>query len=172
MAGILSELESMSSINDVSLIGLPAYESEVVIDAIHEECSSDEEFVSVLESASTEMALFGVIDKPEIAVEAVKKIQVDNWKVARFNRIVARTAIRMAMINNDALYTKYKKYRDLLLEVRAKIYQKYGAKARVEAKKIIKNARAKAMNMTSATGKDVTAKIDSAIARSESGSKA
>ena len=77
----------------------------------------------------------------------------------------------MAMVNNDPLYTKYKMYRDKLLEVREKIYVKYGSKAKVEAKKIIKNSRNKAANMNSAAGKDIVAKMDTQIAKAEKSDK-
>ena len=110
------------------------------------------------------MALYDLISSEDIATEVVKKIQVTDWKSANFNRIARRTAIRMAMINGDPLYTKYKKYRDLTLAAREKIYKKYGAKAKVEARKIIKNARNKAANMSGATGKSVTDKMDQEIA--------
>ena len=71
------------------------------------------------------------------------------------------------MLNNDALYAKYRKYRDLLLEVREKIYTKYQAKAKVETRKIIKNARNKAANMNSTAGKSITEKMDQQIAEAE-----
>lgn len=171
MAGILEALSGQRAPEDCSVIGIPAVESEIVLMALESECNTPEELIHLMETGATEMALYGIIDKPEIATEAVKKIEVENWKAANFNRIAKRTAIRMAMVNGDALYTKYKKYRDLLIEARDKIYVKYGAKAKVEARKIIKNARAKATNMNSATGKDVTAKIDRAIAGAEAQAK-
>lgn len=171
MAGILEELSGVANPDDCTVIGNPAIESEIVLIALESECNSPEELVQLMSEGAMEMAMFGVIDKPEIATEAVKKIQVENWKEANFNRIAKRTAIRLAMVNNDALYTKYKMHRDKLIGFRDAIYKKYGAKAKVEARKIIKNARNKAANMTSATGKDVTSKIDHAIANAEARSK-
>lgn len=171
MAGILEELSGVKDPNSCTVIGDAAFESEVVLMALEGECQTPEELTQLIETGATEMAMYGLINNPQVATEAVKKIQIDNWKEANFNRIAKRTAIRMAMVNGDALYTKYKKYRDLLIENRDKIYKKYGAKAKVEARKIIKNARNKAANMTSATGKDVTAKIDKAIAGAEARAK-
>ena len=113
------------------------------------------------------MALYDIISDAELATEAAKKIVVQDWKAASFARLSKRTAIRLAMVNNDTLYTQYKKYRDLLLATRDKIYTKYGAKANMEAKKIIKNARNKAANMNSNAGKDITSKIDAQIAKAE-----
>lgn len=171
MAGILEALSGIADPEQVTVIGNPAIESEITLLALEAECATPEEFSQLIVDGAMEMAMYGVIDKPEVATEAVKKIVVDNWKQANFNRIAKRTAIRMAMVNQDALYTKYKLYRDKLIDMRDKIYKKYGAKAKVEARKIIKNARNKAANMTSATGKDVTAKIDNAIASAEAKSK-
>ncbi len=171
MSGIMSELQQMVTAEDATVIGNAAIESEIVLTAIRNECESDEEFSALLESAGTEMALYDVISDADIATEAAKKIVVKDWKAVNFDRIAKRTAIRMAMVNNDPLYTKYKKYRDLLIETREKIYVKYGNKAKVEAKKIIKNARNKAANMNSAAGKDITAKMDVQIAKAEKSAK-
>ena len=171
MPGIMSELQNMCSVEDATVIGDAAIESEIVLTAIRNECASDEEFATLMEAAGTEMALYDVISDANIATEAAKKIVVKDWKEANFNRLWRRTAIRMAMINNDNLYQKYRKYRDLLLDVREKIYVKYQSKAKVEAKKIIKNARNKAANMNSTAGKDITAKMDAQIAKVESASK-
>ena len=167
MSGIMSELQQMSTVEDATVIGNAAVESEIVLTAIRNECANDEEFSALLESAGTEMALYDVISDADIATEAAKKIVIQDWKAANFNRIAKRTAIRMAMLNGDSLYTKYKKYRDLLIETREKIYLKYSNKAKVEARKIIKNARNKAANMNSNAGKDIVKKIDAQIAQAE-----
>lgn len=164
--GIIEDIKNFSPA-DTSVLGNAAVESEVVMNALRNGCSSDEEFAALLESAGTEMALYGLISDENIATEVVKRIQVNDWKSANFNRICRRTAIRLAMLNNDALYAKYRKYRDLLLEVREKIYTKYQAKAKVETRKIIKNARNKAANMNSTAGKSITEKMDQQIAEAE-----
>ena len=167
MSGIMSELQQIKTVEDATVIDNPAIESEIVLTAIRNECESDEQFSALLEAAGTEMALYDVISDADMATEAVKKIVIQDWKAVNFNRIAKRTAIRMAMVNGDAMYTKYKKYRDLLIETREKIYVKYGSKAKVEARKIIMNARNKAANMNSKAGKDITSKIDAQIAKSE-----
>jgi hypothetical protein len=165
--GIMEDIKNFSPM-DTSVIGNPAVESEIVMNALRSACASDEEFAALLESAGTEMALYGLLSDENIATEVVKKIQVNDWKTANFNRICRRTAIRLAMINNDALYTKYRKYRDLLLEVREKIYVKYQSKAKSETRRIIKNARNKAASMNSAAGRSITEKMDQQIAEAES----
>ena len=64
---------------------------------------------------------------------------------------------------NDPLYRKYKKYRDLFIEARNGIYQKYGAKAKTESRKIIQNAKRKSANIETKTGKSITEKMDAQI---------
>ncbi len=168
MSGILNNLENMTISDNIGNNKLdPLMESEIVLSAIRNECGSDEEFSNLLDSAATEMALYGVISDADMATEAAKRVVIKDWKTANFNRIAKRTAIRLAMVNNDALYIKYKKYRDLLIDTREKIYVKYSAKARKEAKRIIMNARNKAANMNSNAGKDITHKIDAQIEKAE-----
>ena len=163
MAGILESLNAMKTPDDITLEGNGLLESEIVLTAIRESCSSDEEFASLMDDAATEMALYGVIEDAEVATEAAKRIVITDWKAANFNRIQKRTAIRLAMINNDQLYAKYRKYRDLFLLARENIYKKYGAKAKQETKKILMNARRKSANMPSPSGNSIVDKIDKQI---------
>lgn len=169
--GIMSELENMVSVEDATIIGNAALESEVVLAAIRNECESDEEFAALMESAATELALYDVISDADIATEATKKIVIKDWKSVNFDRIAKRTAIRLAMVAHDNLYTKYRFHRDKLIDVRNQIYKKYGNKARKEAKRIIMNARNKSANMNSKSGKDITSKIDKQIAKAEAKKK-
>ena len=163
MAGILESLNAMKTIDEITLEGNGLLESEIILTAIRESCGSDEEFANLMDDAATEMALYGVIEDAEVATEAAKRIVVTDWKAANFNRIQKRTAIRLAMINNDQLYAKYRKYRDLFLQARENIYKKYGAKAKQETKKILMNARRKSANMPSPSGKSIVDKIDKQI---------
>lgn len=163
MAGILESLNAMKTIDEITLEGNGLLESEIILTAIRESCGSDEEFANLMDDVATEMALYGIIEDAEVATEAAKRIVVTDWKAANFNRIQKRTAIRLAMINNDQLYAKYRKYRDLFLQARENIYKKYGAKAKQETKKILMNARRKSANMPSPSGKSIVDKIDKQI---------
>lgn len=163
MAGILESLQNMPSIDDLTLEGHGLIESEIVLTAIRESCNSDEEYAELMDEVATEMALYGVIEDADVATEAAKKIVITDFKAANFNRIQKRTAIRLAAINNDALYAKYRKYRDLFLQAREAIYKKYGSKAKQETKKILINARRKSANMPSPAGKSIVDKIDKQI---------
>ena len=157
MAGIMESLNAMKTPEEVTLEGKNLLEDEIILTAIRESCGSDEEFAQLMDDAAVEMALYNVISDADIATEATKKIIVTDWKAANFNRI------RLAMINNDALYAKYRKYRDLFLQAREGIYKKYGAKAKQETKKILMNARRKSANMPSPSGKSIVDKIDKQI---------
>lgn len=163
MAGILESLQNMTTIDDLTLENNGLLETEIILTAIRESCGSDEEFAELMNEAATEMALYGVIDDAEVATEASKKIIITDFKAANFNRIQKRTAIRLAMINNDQLYAKYRKYRDLFMQTREAIYKKYGNKAKQETKKILMNARRKSANMPSPSGKSIVDKIDKQI---------
>lgn len=163
MAGILESLQNMTTIDDLTLENNGLLETEIILTAIRESCGSDEEFAELMDEAATEMALYGVIDDAEVATEASKKIIITDFKAANFNRIQKRTAIRLAMINNDQLYAKYRKYRDLFMQTREAIYKKYGNKAKQETKKILMNARRKSANMPSPSGKSIVDKIDKQI---------
>ena len=61
MDGILAEMSSMKGADDVNVVGIPAIESEIVLEAIRVECDSDEEFASLMEAAGIEMGLYGVV---------------------------------------------------------------------------------------------------------------
>lgn len=163
MSGILESLNNLKTPDEVSLEGQSLLESEITLSAIRESCGSDEEFATLIEDAATEMALYDVISDAEIATEASKKIVITDFKAANFNRIEKRTAIRLAMINDDQLYHKYRKYRDLFLQAREAIYKKYQAKAKQETRRIIMNSRRKAANMSSPAGKTIVDKIDKQI---------
>lgn len=53
----------------------------------------------------------------------------------KISRAVGNLSIKMAKQNNDSLYKKYKKHRDLYKDLKAKIIKKYGPKVRSQARK-------------------------------------
>ena len=148
---------------EIGMLMAEGYSEEDIMRCVEPLSCSDEEFANLMDECATEMALYGVIDDAEVATEASKRIVITDFKAANFNRIQKRTAIRLAMINNDQLYAKYRKYRDLFLLARENIYKKYGAKAKQETKKILMNARRKSANMPSPSGKSIVDKIDKQI---------
>lgn len=158
---ILDQLDAMVTIDEVSLLGDSAMESEIFMEALREECTP-EEYNAIMEDSAVEMALYGLIDDADVAMEANRTI-VKMSKQGSFNRIEKRAAIRLAQKAQDSLYEKYAKYRKLFIEFRDKIYQKYGTKAKTEAKKILQNSRRKATSMPSAAGKSIVDKMDVSI---------
>lgn len=168
--GILYDLDS-EYCQDVSVIGDPTIESEIVLTALRDECSSNEEFANLVNSSAIEMSLYGVIDDADVAMETVKKIVIKDYKKVNFNRIQRRTAIRLAMKANDAEYRKYRKHRDLMIEARNRIYVKYGARAKSESRRIIQNAKRKSSNIESSQGKSITEKMDAQIKKASADDK-
>lgn len=163
MASIKESLESIAPAGEATLEGNPLYESEIILAAIRESCGSDEEYVQLIKDMAIEMQVYDVIEDGNVALEAMKKIVVKDFRHANFNRIKCRTAIRLAKVNNDPAYRLYRKHRDLFLQSREKIYMKYKAKAEKEARRILKNAARKSGNMTSVQGKVVTDKLNKQI---------
>ena len=50
-------------------------------------------------------------------------------KQRKIKMAIARVAVQLAKEKGDPLYDKYQKYRQLYLEAKAKIVEKYGPKA-------------------------------------------
>lgn len=138
-----------------------ADESMIFLSALRDECTEDEYKALVTEGA-TEMELYGLIDTADIATEAQKNIVRLN-KLANFNKVQKRTAIRLAANAKDQLFEKYSKFRKLMIMYRVKIYQKYGNKAKSEARKIISNSHRKASAMHSTTGNTISQKMDNQV---------
>lgn len=147
-------------VDSISLEGTGA-EAEIFLTALRDECTP-EEFNAIVTEAATELELYGLIDSADIATEAQKNIVRLN-KAAVFNRTQKRTALRLAERAKDQLFDKYSKFRKRMIEYRLKIYDKYGNKAKSEARKIIANSRRKASAMKSSTGKTITDKMDKQI---------
>lgn len=160
--GLLSDLNMPASIDDLT-IDDPATESSIILAAIRENCTTDEEFNDLINDAAVEMAIYGIIDDADAAMEASRRIIIKDSKAADLNRIQGKVAIALAKKAGDSLFTKYKKYRDLMLDAKGKINAKYGARAKTEAKRIMMNSKRKASNLESKSGKSINEKIDREI---------
>lgn len=160
-------------------------EAVIFLEALREECT-DDEYVDLLKNCAYEMAVVGLIPNPEvcthvlesmftpedlngseylgIAEEGVrKKIVIDDWRHANFNRIQKRTALRMAHRDGFSAAAKYDKYRKLMIQERNKIYDRYLNKARSVTKQIIRNSKNKASNISTPGGTSITKKMDQQI---------
>ena len=168
----LKDLLGLGS-NDVEDATLTeADESMIFLTALRDECTP-EEFEEIVTKNATTLEAYGLISKADIATEAQRNIVKLN-NVASFNRIQKRTAIRLAAESNDQLYEKYAKFRKLMIEYRVKIYQKYGNKAKSEARRIISNAGRKAKAIPSSVGnvgKSIGEKMDNAVKKFNSDKK-
>lgn len=162
-AGVMETLRLKPTPMEVTLENDATLESEIVLSAIRESCGSDEEFANLMDEAATEMALYGVIDDADVAMEAAKRVVIKDYKAATYNRLEKRTAVRLAKYANDPLYKKYHTYREKFLETREAIYKKYANASKKETKKILMNARRKSANMPSPSGKTIVDKIDKQI---------
>lgn len=138
----------------------PAEESELFLVALQDECSSNEEFMSIVNESATEFGLYGLIGNVEEAMEATKKIIVKVTTQEVLNRVQKRTCIRLAAKDQSQFYKKYKFHRTKMIEYRLAIYQRYGSRAKPIAKKAIQNARNKAK---AAGNVDIAAKMDRQI---------
>lgn len=52
----------------------------------------------------------------------------------KYGALGASFAINMAKKNNDPLYKKYKRYRDMFIDQKKKIIEKYGSRGRMQAR--------------------------------------
>lgn len=147
----------------------PADESVYFLDTLMEECSSLEEFQAIVTENAVDFQLYGLIDDAEAAIEAVKKITIEDWKHVNFNRLVHRECIRLAKKNNDPNYGKYAMFREKMRGFRTKIFARWESKAKVNVRKALQNSKNKAANINTNTGKKVTAQLNNAIKRAESG---
>jgi len=138
-----------------------ADESMIFLSALKDECT-DDEYKALVTEGATEMELYGLVDSADIATEAQKNIVRLN-KLANFNKVQKRTAIRLAAAAKDQMFDKYSKFRKLMIQYRIKIYNKYGNKAKSEARKIISNSHRKASSMHSENGKTIAQKMDNQV---------
>ena len=146
-----------------------ATESSMFLDIIMESCDSMEEFQDLVNESAYEWEMYGLIDDAKSALEATKIMKVENWKEKNRKRLINRECIRVSMKKDDPLYKKYKKFRDAMREFREKIFTKYEAIATRNVRQAQQNSKHKAANMHTAGGRDVNARINKAMARSESG---
>ena len=147
----------------------PADEAAIFLAALEDVCTVEEFNELVMESA-TELALFGLIENPDIVTEA-KKIVYKQTKEMNMNREEGKAALRIAKSLDTPEWKQYKKHREAMLEAKEKIYAKHGSKAKQEAKRVINNSKRKASAMNSVTGKTIVDKMDKKINEMEKKSK-
>lgn len=148
------------NVDDITLDA--ADESAIFLAALQDTCTPEEYQQLVLEN-TTELALYGLIDDPDIVTEAAKIVKHKITKQENLNREQSKAALRLAKKADSSEWKKYEKGRKMMLEAKAKIFQKYASRAKAEAKQVLKNSKRKASSMPSVTGKTITQKMDKKI---------
>lgn len=144
-------------------------EAAILLDTIASECETQEEFENLIMESAAEMELYGLIPDAQAAMEAMKVLKIDNWKIKKRNRAVNRECIVLAKNANDPIYKKYKINRDKMRVNRAKIFKKYEAKAKAHVRKAMTNSKAKASSMNTPAGKSLTARLNASMSKSVNG---
>lgn len=146
-----------------------AAEATIFLDTVRESFESDADFVQYVQENAVEWELYGLIPSASRALEAIKTLKIEDWKMKNRQRLIRRECIRIACKRNDPLYAKYKKYRDLMRTFRQKIFDKYEQKAKANVMKARNNSSAKASNIATSTGKDLKKRVDTSKQTSEKG---
>lgn len=158
-------MDFIESLNVDNVHLTQADESAIVLEALQDSCT-EEEWKVIMENL-TELELYGIIANEniqEIATEA-KRIVIKETKQMDLNREQSKAAFRLAKNANAMCWKKYKKARTKMLAARQEIFEKYGPKAKMEARRVIMNARKKSSNMNgnTVTGKTISDKLDSKV---------
>lgn len=149
---------------DTSVMESARESSLMFLSALREEFPTTESFTEFVKENATEMELYGLIDNAQEVMEAYSsKMVVKFTKAATFNRQQKRACITLARANNDPNYKKYAMHRAKMIEAREAMYDRYGSKAAMAAKKSMMNAKKKASSMNSSTGNDIVKKMDKQI---------
>ena len=156
---VMNFLET-ASIEDVKLT--PADEAAIFLAALEDACETPEEFNQLVMENATELELYQLIPDASIVTEA-KKIVYKQTKAMNLGREQSKAALRMAKNANTADWKKYQRGRQMMLEARENIFNKFQGKAKQEAKKVVSGAKRKASSMNSTTGKSITEKMDKKI---------
>ena len=146
-----------------------AAEAAIFMDTVRESFDNDADFVEYVSENAVEWELYGLIPSASRALEAIKTIKVGDWKQKNRQRLIRRECIRIACAKKDPNYIKYKKYRDLMRTYRQKLFDKYETKAKSNVLKAANNSVAKASNIKTTSGANLTNRVKSAKTVSEKG---
>ena len=147
-----------------------AVESAVFIDDIIDSFGDDVEACEqYIGDHSAEWELHGLIEDSAVAMEAVKRIQIDNWKQVNFERLWKRQALRQAAAKNNQAWKKYHYHREEMRKYREEIFQREGPTAKRIVKQSRNNSRQKAAVMKTAHGKDLQQRLNNSMSKSKAG---
>ena len=166
----MNEIMNYLSEDNVENIKLDAADESAIFLAALQDVCTPEEYEQLVMENTTELALYGLIENADIVTEA-KKVVYKQTKEMNMNREQSKAALRLAKKADSAEWKLYQKHRQAMLEAKAKIYAKYGSKAKTEAKKVLQNSKRKASASNSVTGTTIVNKMDKKIKEMEKGSK-
>lgn len=146
-----------------------AAEAAIFMDTVRESFDNDAEFIEYVTENAVEWELYGLIPSASRALEAIKTLKIDDWKQKNRQRLIRRECIRIACKKGDQNYIKYKKYRDLMRQYRQKIFDRYEAKAKSNVLKAKNNSVAKASNIKTTSGANLTNRVKASKSESERG---
>lgn len=155
--------------DDIAEALTPADESAIFLETVMESCETPDEFIDMVTENAVYWQSFGLIDDADVALEAVKRITVDNWKQVNFKRLWHREALRVEARKDSADWKKYVKYRTEMRKVRAKIIQRNENVAKRNVRQAQSHASQKTASMNNSHGGDLNKRINEAMAKSTAG---
>ncbi len=145
----------------------------IFLSAMEDVCTPEELETLVYESANM-LELYGIIDDHEnvmsaleAAIPSKKKTVIIQTKKQIIDKATKNATMRLARAAGDPHYAKYKMYRDKMLDERQKVYDKWLAKGRREAKRVLTGQASAASAIKDTRGKQVEDKIKEAIAKTD-----
>lgn len=156
MKFLTEEVATESAVEEINVDDIEldaADESAIFLAAMMDACESEQEFNELVLENATTLALYGLIEDPEIVTEA-KKIMYKQTKTMNLNREQSKAALRFAKKANSSDWKLYAKYRKAMMEAREKIFAKWASKSKSEAKKVLANAQRKASSMPKTESSD------------------
>lgn len=148
---------------DPDKIELTSADEAAIFLAALESVSTPDEYKAIVTENAVELELYQLIDSASVATEAHRYV-VTKTRKWDMNREEKKAALRLAAKADSSDYRQYVYHRGKMIEYRTKIFEKFGAKARMEAKRIVQNSRRKASSMNSNVGKSIVDKMDKKIA--------
>lgn len=180
--GLFTDDESVAteSAEELDFLGLEdssdieldlATESQIFLDSLMGTFDDMNEFVDYVTESAGFWEAYGLIDNATAAVEAVKRITVNNWKKVNFDRLVDRECIRIEYKRTptSSLWKKYAAARKKFIECKEAIKKKNHNQAVKNVRASMNNSVQKAANMQTSGGRDVEGRLKRSMTVSASG---
>lgn len=148
-----------------------ATESQIFLDTLMGTFDDMNEFVDYVTEGAGFWEAYGLIDNAQAAVEAVKRVTINNWKKVNFDRLVDRECIRIEYRRTPttSLWKKYAVARKKFVECKEAIKKKNRQQAIKNVRASMNNSKQKAANMQTSGGRDIEARLNRSMVTSSSG---